>query len=285
MWAIHSMATISALTAVAAALLIRWVGGRGPLEAVGIWLRLLAVSPRALLFFAALLTILLANKYELRLEALFPEPKDLTAALTDWEGAWQGRLQRRLASPALTWTCALLYLVIFQAFVITSITLYASERNKRLYYAFCTALLLDYLIAMPFFLLLPVNEAWHVAPQIRFLMLDVYPEFESQYRRLSGLDNCFPSLHTAISVTTALIALRSGRRKWALLAWLHAGAILFSIFYLGIHWATDMLAGIALAAVASATGWAVGGWAARADRPEEGRSLRGKLASSRYTGS
>ncbi|WP_246469823.1 phosphatase PAP2 family protein [Cohnella nanjingensis] len=278
------MTTISALTAVAVALLT-WLGsGRGPLSAAGTWLRTLVASPRYLTFFLAMLAILLLNKYELQLEALFPEPRDLTAALTGWEGAWQGRLQRLLESPALTRICALFYLVLFQSFMIASIAIYTCARNKRLYYAFCTALLLNYLVAMPFFLLIPVNEAWLAAPQIRFLVPDVYPEFETQYRRLSGLDNCFPSLHTSISVTTALLASRSGNRRWATLAWIHAGVILFSIFYLGIHWATDMLAGLALAFAAAAIGWTVGGWANRADLPEEDRALRAKIVSSRSTG-
>ncbi|MDG0813677.1 phosphatase PAP2 family protein [Cohnella rhizosphaerae] len=218
-----------------------------------------------------LLLIMGLNKFELRLEAALPVPADLTRTLAGWEGSWQGALQRALESPALTFVCAFFYLVVFQGFMVASLIVYARAGNDRLYYALCAALLLNYLIAVPFYLFVPVREAWSAATDVRFLMLDVFPSFETQYRRLSGLDNCFPSLHTSISVTMALLALRSGNRRWAIFGVANAVVILFSIFYLGIHWATDMFAGLVLATVVVAVGLKVGAWA---DRPSLRRKRR-----------
>ncbi|MMZ61443.1 undecaprenyl pyrophosphate phosphatase [compost metagenome] len=119
--------------------------------------------------------------------------------------------------------------------------------------------MINYLIAIPFYLLFPVNEVWSFAPSGASLyMLEAFPEFNTIYRPLSGINNCFPSLHTSISVTVAILAVRSGNRRWATIAVSSAAIIVFSIFYLGIHWLTDMLGGLILASIASSLGlkWA-----------------------------
>lgn len=258
-----SMKTISALTAVTVALLVGFGTARQPFAAAAVFVRKLYRSPKHLIFFMSLLLIMALNKFELRLEAALSVPADLTGALAGWEGGWQGALQRALESPSLTLICAFFYLVVFQGFMVASLIVYARAGNDKLYYALCFALLLNYLIAVPFYLFVPVREAWAAAPGVRFLMLDAFPSFETQYRRLSGLDNCFPSLHTSISVTMALLAFRSGSRRWAIFGAANAAVILFSIFYLGIHWATDMFAGLILATVVVAVGLKVGAWADR----------------------
>ena len=66
---------------------------------------------------------------------------------------------------------------------------------------------------------------------------------------MSGLDNCFPSLHTSMSVTLALIAVRSKSRLFGQIVSVCAGIIVFSIFYLGIHWFLDAVAGTLLALI------------------------------------
>jgi len=259
----HSMTSIMFDTLIAVMGLLWFGTGKQPFAAGGAFIKSLLTSRKYLVFFVSMLAILLLNKFELKLEAFFPIHYDLTSALSGWEGSWQGRLQHVVHSDALTLVCAFFYLVMFQAVMVASVGIYTYEKNLKLYYAFCVALLLNYFIALPFFLFVPVDEAWSVSPHIRFLMLDTFPNFESQYRHLSGLDNCFPSLHTSISVTMALLAARSGNKRWATFAGINAGVILFSIFYLGIHWFTDMIAGMCLAAATAAIGLKVGEWANR----------------------
>ncbi|WP_027092705.1 phosphatase PAP2 family protein [Cohnella thermotolerans] len=263
MAAFDSMMSIVVYSVIAVALLLWFGTGRHPLAPAGAFVKSLVTSPMYLGYFLAMLAILILNKFELKLEALFPVSYNLTRALSGWEGSWQGDLQRYLHSDALTLVCAFFYLVSFQSTLVASIGIYTYERNFKLYYALCVAVLLNYLIALPFFLFVPVDEAWFVSPQIHFLMLDAFPRFEADYRPLSGLDNCFPSLHTSLSVTMALLAARSGNRRWALFAAVNAVTIVFSIFYLGIHWFTDMIGGLCLAAAATAIGLKVG---ERADR-------------------
>lgn len=289
MAAFHSMTSVLCLTLIAVMGLLWYGTGRQPLAAGGAFVKALATSPKYLIFFVPMLAILMLNKYELKLERLFPIHYDMTPVLSGWEGSWQGSLQSWVHSDELTLFCAFFYLVMFQAVMVASVGIYTYEKNLKLFYAFCVALLLNYLIALPFYLFVPVNEAWSVSPHIRFLMLDVFPSFEREYRPLSGLDNCFPSLHTSLSVTMALLAARSGNRRWAVFAGLNAAIIVFSIFYLGIHWFTDMIAGLCLAGTAAAIGLKVGERAdrKRLDRGTDKLEERSKWmrAASRFTGS
>lgn len=257
----ESMSSLTISTIVVVAVLVTFGTGRQPLITTWMFLKSLAMSRNYLLFFVSMLCILLLNKNELKLEHWLKVPYDLTHALSGWEGAWMHGLQTAFHSDWLTSICAVFYLVFFQAVMIASVGIYTYYNNRKMYYAFCVALLLNYFIAVPFFLFVPVNEVWFVHPQVKFLMLDAFPSFETSYRHLSGLNNCFPSLHTSISVTMALVASRSGIKRWIAFTWIHAVVIIFSIFYLGIHWFTDMAAGVMLAIIASVIGLRVGAWA------------------------
>lgn len=257
----ESMSSLTIYTIVAVAVLLVFGTGRQPFVATWLFLKSLVMSRNYLLFLVALSAILLLNKYEVHLEEWLHAPYDLTPVLTGWEGDWMLWVQTTFHSDLMTGFTSMFYLVVFQSVMIASVGIYTFYNMRKLYYAFCVALLLNYFIAVPFYLFVPVNEVWHALPQVQFLMLDTYPAFESEYRALSGLNNCFPSLHTSISVTMAMLATRSGIRRWAVFTWIHAAIIIFSIFYLGIHWFTDMLAGIVLASFAVTVGLRVGEWA------------------------
>ncbi len=245
-------------TALATAVLL-WLGtGRQPLDPLYRIVRKLLTSRKYVLFLAATVSILLVNTFELKWEDAYGVRYDLTGPLTGWEGDWHVWLQTLLQSGTLTTLCAFFYVVVFQSVIIASLGIYSSGASMKMYYAFCTALLLNYAIALPMYWFIPVNEAWFAHSQIRFLMLDAFPSFERDYRGLSGIDNCFPSLHTSISVTMALLAARSGIRRWAIFAGINAAVIVFAIFYLGIHWLTDAIGGILLAAFSVWVGMKVG---------------------------
>jgi membrane-associated phospholipid phosphatase len=264
-----SFSSVQVYSTLAVALLLWYGTGRQPLASAYWFVRSLLTSPKYLLFFAAMLGILQVNKIELTLENKYGVTYDLTSAITGWEGSWQASLQSLLHSDLVTAITAFFYIVVFQSVMIASLGIYTTRKNMKLFYAFCVAILLNYLIALPMYWFIPVNEAWYANSHIHFLMLEAFPTFETDFRGLSGLNNCFPSLHTSISVTMALIAARSGIRRWSIIAWVSAAVIIFSIFYLGIHWFTDMAGGIVLAFCCAAVGLKVGAWADHTRLPED----------------
>ncbi|MUT67287.1 phosphatase PAP2 family protein [Paenibacillus sp. NEAU-GSW1] len=268
----HSMWSVSAYTAFTAFLLI-WLGAAiNPFAASAAFIRSLVGVKRYAWHFIALILILFCNKMELRIEQQMLSAYDFTSMFHALEGNIVHTIQLLFRSKWLTAPLAFMYVVVFQAMMLSSLAVYTvraglSANNGKLYYATCYSIMLNYFIAIPFFLFFPVNEVWsYEASGVSFLMLEAFPAFETQYRLLSGLDNCFPSLHTSISVTLAILACYSDNRRWAAVVCACSAVILFSILYLGIHWVTDMAGGITLGIAASVAGLKLSEWSVYAER-------------------
>lgn len=207
------------------------------------------------LLLAAVLFILFINKLELMLEEKLDIRYDFTQAIYNLEGETVRFFQSAFEHYGVTLFVAFFYVIVFPALLIASIGIYTFTQQYKLYYTLLIAIFVNYVVAIPFYLFFPVFEVWSFAPSgVRFLMLDVYPDFEETYRNMSGLNNCFPSLHTSLSVTIALTAWKSKQHLWKWFAAFSAVVVIFSIFYLGIHWITDMFAGVLLGWIAVKSG-------------------------------
>ncbi|GIP31395.1 phosphatase PAP2 family protein [Paenibacillus sp. J2TS4] len=251
MFSFHTMTEVTIWTGITVIVLLLATTQSNPIPVAGSFIQQLFTSRRIFLHLAAVLAILLVNRMELWLEEIIPAQPDFTPAIYQLEGDLVASIQHFFEHPALTSLSTFFYVVVFQAVMIVSIALYIYQKQYKLFYAVCYALIINYVVAIPFYLFFPVFEAWSFHPDVRLLILDSFPTFEQTYRSLSGLDNCFPSLHTSLSVTMAVIALKSGNRFWGWFASLTAAFIIFSIFYMGIHWVTDAVAGSVLGVSAS----------------------------------
>lgn len=230
-----------------------WLATRqNPVAMTAKALHTLRHDPRALPLLLGVAGVLVMNSLESRLEGLSTTRVtwDFTADVAQFGTGLLLGLQRLEWAPA-THALTFVYIFLFQVLGIGSVLVYAALKDwtslKRLFYGF----FINYLVALPFYLFVPVKEAWAGGVGVKFLIPSVYPLFESQYRLLSALDNCFPSLHTSLALTYALVAVRSGHAGLARLLCIGAGLVMLSTLYLGVHWPLDMLAGICLAAVAS----------------------------------
>ncbi|EFM09331.1 phosphoesterase PA-phosphatase related protein [Paenibacillus curdlanolyticus YK9] len=251
----HDMGDVALYTTVVVTLFIAYGVAGNPFAAAYAFLKHLVISRRYLLHFAALAAILFVNKYEMKIENKMDYGPNFTSFFKSIEGNFVATIQHTFHNDVITTFVSFTYVVVFQAIMLASIGIYTyKSESKKMFYATCYAIMLNYLIAIPFFLFFPINEVWSYDPNVKFLMLDVFPTFETEYRALSGLNNCFPSLHTSLSVTMAVLALRSGNKRWAALVCTFAAVIIFSIFYLGIHWLIDMCGGMLLGLFASTMG-------------------------------
>lgn len=195
----------------------------------------------------AALLILVINKLELHLEEMMDIGINFTPFFYQLEGNVIHVIQNHLEAPGLTATLTFFYVIVFTSLLVASLFVYDHLNDRRLLYTFLYAVILNYTIAIPFYLFFPVLETWVYHPQVKFLIPEVYPNFEQEYRTMSGLDNCFPSVHTSLSVTMAIIALRTKNKWFSGLVASCTVIIIFSIFYLGIHWFSDAVAGVILA--------------------------------------
>lgn len=238
---------------VAIVVVLIWIGARrNPLMALVEIGRELLRSYKFTLIIIGMFSVLALNKYELQIERKMHLTSDYTAFVFGLEGHFVRHVQELFYTPWLTPIIVFFYIFMLQSVLAASLGIYLLDKNRVMLYATCYTIMITYAVAIPFYLYFPVNEVWFYLPAgVRFTMLDVFPKFEQEYRPLSGLNNCFPSLHTAISVSMALLAYRSGNRRWMVISTISAVAIVFGIFYLGIHWLTDMLGGTLLAVLST----------------------------------
>ncbi|WP_262495772.1 phosphatase PAP2 family protein [Paenibacillus sp. B2(2019)] len=244
------------LYTVALVVILVWIGARrNPIMALVEIGKEMLRSYKFLLLMAGMFGVLVLNKYELQIEEKMHLSSDYTSFVFGLEGHFVQAVQDIFYSPWLTPIIVFFYIFMLQSVLAASLGVYLLDKNRVMLYATCYAIIINYAVAIPFYLYFPVNEVWSYVPAgVRFTMLDVFPKFEQEYRPLSGLNNCFPSLHTSISVTMALLAFRSGNRRWMVITSISAVLIVFGIFYLGIHWLTDMIGGTLLAVLASTVG-------------------------------
>jgi membrane-associated phospholipid phosphatase len=88
------------------------------------------------------------------------------------------------------------------------------------------------------------------AASVEPLLLDWFRGVTRLTARVNVETNVFPSLHTALSVTVLLAAVSTHEEfpQWTPVAAFLTGSIVVATMFLGIHWATDVVAGAVLAA-------------------------------------
>lgn len=250
MWMYQSLYTMFAVSTLSLLVLVWLATGRNPVLTVYRAIGWLAREPRVHAGLLGILAVLVLNGIETRVEQRLTNPWDYTPQVAQVGSSLLLWLQQ-LEWPPVTHALTFVYIILFPLFGVGSMLVYGARRDwdslKRLLVGFGA----NYLAALPFYLLVPVNEAWAGGVGVRFLIPDVYPAFEAQYRGLSGLDNCFPSLHTSLALTYALVAWRTGYRRLAIILSAGAGLVMLSTLYLGVHWLLDLFAGTALALLAS----------------------------------
>jgi len=108
------------------------------------------------------------------------------------------------------------------------------------------ALVIDYLLSLPFFLFFPVLERWAHPDSGAMLLSDKWTSQLIQLiRPISGLDNCFPSTHTSMTVVVILVSfLYTTRFRLTILPL--GLTIILSTLVLGIHWLADVIGGLAV---------------------------------------
>lgn len=199
--------------------------------------------------FLGVLSILALNKIEISLKSYLPDFPDWTPFIMKLEGKITPLLQLTLHNDLLTYISTYFYVIVFSVLMVASLLIYHHQNNPSALYATIYGISLNYFLAVPFFMLIPVYEAWTLHPELKFLIPEVYPNFEGEYRFFSALENSFPSLHTSLSLTMAIIAYRSGNIRFAWITTISCGWVLFGIIYLGIHWYIDMIAGCLFALI------------------------------------
>jgi membrane-associated phospholipid phosphatase len=110
---------------------------------------------------------------------------------------------------------------------------------------------INYAVGMTCYLLFVAYGPRNTVPVVQPLLFDLLPRFQLLTSEVNANTNVFPSLHTSLSLTVALLAVdtRETFPRWTPIAVFLAASIVLSTMVLGIHWVTDVVAGAVLAAV------------------------------------
>ncbi|MDK2938608.1 MAG: hypothetical protein PWQ51_772 [Methanolobus sp.] len=152
-------------------------------------------------------------------------------------------------SPLLTYASSFIYIFGF-AFLLTFTFIFLLTTDQvRALKEYTLGISFIYMVAFPFYIFTPVEVTGYTLPGVSPLLYNLSPLIVNGLRSVDPLfDNCFPSLHAALSILAMLfIIFRTNLRSLKVLMVFITLAIQFTIFYLGIHWITDFVAGTILA--------------------------------------
>ena len=111
-----------------------------------------------------------------------------------------------------------------------------------------------YILAIPFYLFFNVRVTGDYIPLMDTIAYDLTPEIHNWFTRIDPFTNGMPSLHIGLPFAIWLTMTRwdeDGRwLKFRRLLVVFLAITAFSILYLGIHWAIDILGGMIVAIVA-----------------------------------
>jgi serine/threonine protein kinase/membrane-associated phospholipid phosphatase len=156
------------------------------------------------------------------------------------------------ASPLVVYGYSFAYFFVMLALIFGTGWALARRPGAGPFRVFALAIALDYAVSLPFFLFFPVPERWAYPESGAILLSDLWtPELIEIFRPISGLDNCFPSFHVSLTVVMVGLCFHYRLRfRWSAL-WLGL-LIVLSTSVLGIHWVTDIAAGLATGCLAVA---------------------------------
>ena len=179
---------------------------------------------------------------------------DMTAYIYAIEGdivVWfQHTFENTILTAVLTHFYVAGYMmIIFCAFVYTC---YFDDRHMA--DRISLTLLLTYLLALPFYLFFNVRVTGDFIPEMQTLGYQLTPEIQTWFTRIDPFTNGMPSLHIGIPFAIWYCYARNdldGRWKnWRYCLIGYTSLTSFTILYLGIHWVSDIIGGIAVGMLA-----------------------------------
>ncbi|WP_132056932.1 phosphatase PAP2 family protein [Halorussus amylolyticus] len=210
--------------------------------------RIRAVLP----YFVALAVLLVLNSV---IRDLGPEFSwivgwNITGGIHAIEGQFVAHLQSALFHPALTAYFSFIYVYGYTFLLLFPLVAYFALADTGPLRRTIVAYGLNYGLGVICYIAFIAYGPRNLMPElVDGLLFSTYPQYQLLTAEVNSNTNVFPSLHTSLSVTVALLAARTRDiyRGWWYVATVIATSVVISTMYLGIHWGIDVVAGILLA--------------------------------------
>ena len=140
--------------------------------------------------------------------------------------------------------------IILYPFTLWYTPLYSIITNQK--YALNTlafSLFFLYLFALPFYLFFPITNVYTYY-DLPSALNTVIPEIETFFYATTTQNNCFPSLHTAMSIIIARTIFLTENKRFQYLGLFVMVTVIMSVLYLSIHWIVDVIGGIIVSLLA-----------------------------------
>jgi membrane-associated phospholipid phosphatase len=174
---------------------------------------------------------------------------EITDTIHQFEGQLVARLQS-VARPPLTAYFSSVYIYGYAFLLVFPVLAYATMDTLDSFRGLVWAYLFNYALGLVCYTLFIAYGPRNVLPGlVEPLLYDPTPQYQMLTREVNHHTNVFPSLHTSLSVTALAFAYRTRDvyARWFPVAATLSASIVVSTMYLGIHWATDVAAGVVLA--------------------------------------
>lgn len=179
---------------------------------------------------------------------------EITNEIYALEGTFVGWVQS-FSTPVADMYFAYIYIYGYIFLLLFPILAYFVLNDNRPVREAAFAYALNYGIGLICYVLFIAYGPRNVMPDLVDQVLYVHwPESNLLTSAVNANVNVFPSLHTSLAVTVALLAFRTRDEYplWAPVATVIAASVMISTMYLGIHWLTDVVAGVGLAVLSVA---------------------------------
>lgn len=207
---------------------------------------------------ALVLGVLVVNRF---VKPIVPELSwaigiPITDAIFRIEGSFVAWIQG-FAHPWLTAYLAFSYVHLHVFLLLSPFVVYLFAEDARPIRATGIAYAANYGIGVVCYVLfIAYGPRNYLVGEVDSLLYTTYPGLRLITQQANVNTNAFPSLHTSMSVTVALLALWTRDRfpRFPLVAVPITLSVVLATMYLGLHWVTDVIAGIVLAAIAVGIG-------------------------------
>ena len=210
--------------------------------------RLLEVYPHLGLLLGVLVVNKVAREFGPELSWLIGW--NITSRIHSIEGNFVGMVQS-IARPELTMYFSFMYIYGYVFVLVFPFIAYFALPDEKPLKKAAVTFAINYSLGLVCYILFISYGPRNLIPDtVHPLLYSTYPESQILTGQVNANTNVFPSLHTSLSVSSALLAYRTRESypAWAVLSIPIAVSIIVATMYLGIHWGTDVCAGSVLGA-------------------------------------